>query len=111
MMPTEGMMDFVGGAAFNIGLTFFSVQTWFWIAAIAETVGGALIVLGLATRWAAAGLAIIMGFAISMKGSTFVTSEFEYVLLGILIALMLTGGKRYSMDAAMCEGKCDPETV
>ena len=103
--PTTGMIDFVGGAAFNIGLTFLSVQTWFWIAAIAETVGGVLLILGLATRFAASILGVIMIFAISMKGSTFVTSEFEYTLLGVLIALLFTGPKKYSLDAVMHGGE------
>lgn len=102
MDPSTGLMDFVGGAAFNIGLTFFSAQTWFWVAAITETVGGVLLILGLATRFAASILGILMIFAISAKGSTFIVSEFEYTLLGILIALLFTGPKKYSLDAAMC---------
>ena len=81
MMPAAGMMDFVGGAATNLGLTFFSNETWFWIVAIAETVGGAMIVLGLCTRWAAGILAIVMLFAINTKGWSIRTSELDMVIL------------------------------
>ena len=109
MMPAAGMMDFVGGAATNLGLTFFSNETWFWIVAIAETVGGAMIVLGLCTRWAAGILAIVMLFAINTKGWSIRTSELDMVILGTLIALMVMGGKRYSLDHAMCASHREDE--
>ena len=103
LMPAAGMMDFVGGAATNVGLTFFSNETWFRIVAIAETVGGAMIVLGLATRFAAVVLAIIMLFAINTKGWTIKASELDMVLLGTLISLIVSGAKRYSFDRLMCK--------
>lgn len=103
MMPMGGMVDFVGGAATNLGLTFFSNLTWFWIVAIAETVGGALLILGMATRWIAAILGIIMLFAINTKGWSMMTSELDIIILGTLITLMFTGAKRYSLDHAMCK--------
>lgn len=102
MMPAAGMIDFVGGAATNMGLTFLSTETWFWIVAICETVGGAMLVLGLCTRCAAVVLGIIMIFAITTKGWAVPTSEFEMVLLGILLSLVFSGSKRYSLDHAMC---------
>lgn len=102
MMPAAGMMEFVGGAATNVGLNFLSNETWFWIVAIAETVGGAMIVLGLATRFAAIVLAIVMLFAINTKGWTIQASELDMVLLGILISLIISGSKRYSLDHLMC---------
>lgn len=102
LMPAAGMMDFVGGAATGMGLTFFSNETWFWIAAIAETVGGAMIVLGLATRFAAIVLSIVMLFAINTKGWTIQAAELDMVLLGTLISLLISGAKRYSLDRALC---------
>lgn len=105
LMPAAGMMDFVGGAATGVGLTFFSNETWFWIVAIAETVGGAMLVLGLGTRIAAVVLAIIMLFAINTKGWTIQRSELDMVLLGALISLLVSGAKRYSLDRALCASK------
>ncbi len=105
LMPAAGMMDFVGGAATNLGLTFFSNETWFWIVAIAETVGGAMLVLGLFTRWFAAILAIVMLFALNTKGWGIKVAELDYVLFGILVSLIFTGGKRYSLDGLMCKGE------
>lgn len=105
LMPAAGMMEFVGGAATNMGLTFFSNETWFWIVAIAETVGGAMIVLGLCTRCAATVLGIVMLFAINTKGWALPQAELDYVLLGSLIALLFSGSKRYSLDHAMCKSR------
>lgn len=102
LMPAAGMMEFVGGAATNVGLTFFSNETWFWIVAIAETVGGAMLVLGLLTRWFASILAIIMLFALNTKGWGLPVAELDYVLLGTLISLIFMGGKRYSLDRLFC---------
>lgn len=107
MMPMSGMIDFVGGAATGMGLTFLSNETWFWIVAIAETLGGAMLVLGMATRWFAAILAIIMLFAINTKGWSMMASELDFVILGTLISLMFSGAKRYSLDAALCKTTMD----
>jgi len=102
MMPAAGMMEFVGSAATDNGLTFFSNETRFRIVAICETVGGAMLVLGLATRVAATVLAVIMLFAITKLGWTVRSAELEMVLLGILISLIVSGAKRYSLDHALC---------
>ena len=104
MMPMAGMIDFVGGAATGVGLTFLSNETWFWIVALIETIGGAMLVLGLCTRTAAAALSIVMLFAINLKGRSIKTSELDMALLGTLISLIFTGAKRYSIDA-LCHSK------
>lgn len=101
LMPSLGMMEFVGGAATNLGLTFLSNESWFWIVAIVETVGGAMLVLGLCTRCAAVALGIVMLFALNTKGWMLPTAELDYVLLGTLIALLFSGSKRYSLDHLM----------
>ena len=37
---TPEMVQFIGGAAHQIGLTFLSIETWFEIVKYSEVVGG-----------------------------------------------------------------------
>ena len=96
-----------GTAAFftTLGLPYPSPLAL--LVAITEFAGGALLVLGALTRWAALALAIDMGVAIwkvhyangfflsGRRGQGF---EFALVLLGALLCLMLTGSGGLSWD-------------
>jgi putative oxidoreductase len=69
-----------------------------------ELTGGGAMVIGLLTRLAALGLAVIMGGAIvtvhGANGFALPTGfEYAFVLLMICVALILCGGGSYSVDA------------
>ena len=75
---------------------------------IAETLGGLAVILGLLTQIAGIGLAIIMLGAIYMKSAKWKLPftamdklgwEFDWVLLGMSLALALLGAGAFSLDA------------
>jgi putative oxidoreductase len=79
-----------------------------WIVALLETVGAVLLILGLATRLLALGLAIDMVVALATVriGKARFTSgpqgggwDLEFLLLAIALALVFTGGGRFTADA------------
>jgi putative oxidoreductase len=82
----------------------FMRPAWLWLAmaAIAELVGGALVLLGLLTRVGAFFLAIIMLVAMFGVhwGAFFMPRGIEYTLalLGMSLALLIAGGGRFSVD-------------
>ncbi len=47
MGATAETMNFIGGAAHTMGLTFLSVDIWFWLAAGGETLAGLIFILGI----------------------------------------------------------------
>lgn len=68
-----------------------------------ELVGGAALILGLFTRYAAIGLAVTMllaVFTVHLKGGFFLPSGFEYALalLGANISIALTGARSAAID-------------
>ena len=79
-----------------------------WLVALLETVGAVLLMLGLATRVLALGLAVDMlvalvvvripqaRFASGPEGSGW---EFEFLLLAMAVALVFTGAGRFAVDA------------
>jgi len=84
----------------------FMRPAWLWMgmAAVAELVGGVLVLLGLLTRAGAFFLAITMlvamfgvhwnsGFFLSNRGI-----EYTVALLGMSLALLMAGGGRLSVD-------------
>lgn len=80
------------------------------ILSVAEPVGGAALILGVLTQWAALGLGIIMVGAIYMKqfvwGGSFVGTsgpawEFDAVLLASLLILLCYGAGRMSLAGLM----------
>lgn len=94
----------------QIGLNSF----WLYTVATFETLGGALLILGLFTRYAAMSLAIIMVGAIyffkwQIGGDTwlgrFAAAEIDLALLGANLALIFTGGGMFSLAGA-CKHKC-----
>jgi putative oxidoreductase len=82
--------------------TFFA-----WLVALLETVGAALIILGVATRLMALGLAIDMlvalvsvriGKAPFLSGPHGSGWDFELLLLVSALALVFTGAGRFALD-------------
>ncbi len=78
---------------------------------VVETLGGALVLLGLWTRWAAAALAVVMLGAIHAKiaqmgvgfmGGQGAGWEFDLVNLAGAVVLTAIGAGRYSIDAFLC---------
>jgi len=100
-----------GGPGWSKFLSFpapfgFMRPTWLWMGAalFAELIGGALVFFGLLTRAGAFFLAITMlvamvgvhwggGFFLSNKGI-----EYTVALLGMSLALLVSGGGRLSVD-------------
>ena len=81
---------------------------WLWLgaAAVSEFLGGALVFVGLATRLGALGIALTMIVAIFGVhwGAFFANNRgFEYplALLGMAIALIITGGGQASLDRSL----------
>lgn len=82
------------------------------ILAVAEPLGGAALILGALTRWAALGLSIVMLGAIYIKqfvrGGAFMGAEasweFDAAILGGLLVLLCYGAGRLSADAMMRKG-------
>lgn len=74
-----------------------------------EFIGGILILLGLATRFAAAQAAVIMAVAIwtAHRSAFFLPAGMEYALVLLLVAvsLVLTGGGALSIDAHLAKRK------
>ncbi len=78
-----------------------------WVVVLLETVGAALLILGLGTRIVAAGIAIDMFVAIwlvkrRMQKAAFMDQkggwEFEFALLAQALALVFTGAGRIGLD-------------
>jgi len=83
---------------------------WLWMgaAAVAELVGGLLVLLGLFTRLGAFLIACTMLTAVFGVhwGKFFLPGGFEYALalLGIAVALLIEGGGRVSVDERLQSG-------
>jgi putative oxidoreductase len=88
------------------GFTGMGIPKLFAIAAVlAESVGSALLVIGLAGRWAAAALAVTMGVAfylghnMVLKGEK--SGELAFIYLAGFLTLVFTGPGRFSVDAKL----------
>jgi putative oxidoreductase len=85
---------------------------------IVEPLGGVALVAGFLTRWAAAGLAIIMVGAIfflrfTMQAGFFTTPQgagldYNLLILGGCMALVAFGAGSWSVDARVEKGRGDP---
>lgn len=90
-----------GRAMKSLGVTF-APTFWGLCAALAETFGGVLLVLGLATRPASALLAFTMLVALLSHldaGHDFIESSHSLEALVVFVGLVLTGPGRFALDA------------
>lgn len=96
-----------GAAEFLASLGLVPGMFWAFVAGALELVGGAALLLGFLTRWAALALALEMlvglvlvhlpaGFAAAQGGA-----EFPLALIGGLLSLALSGAQRYALDACL----------
>ncbi len=100
----KGLGAFVAGDA----PFAFMRPSWFWLgmAALSELIGGILVLTGFLTRVGAFFLACVMLTAIvgvHLSGGFFAPKGFEYAfaLLGVTLALLVSGGGRLSADAVL----------
>jgi putative oxidoreductase len=110
MQKVFGAFGGKGLAAFTSGQTPFGFMqpAWLWLgmAALSELIGGVLVLLGLFTRLGALLIAFVMVtalFGVHFKGGFFLPAGFEYTyaLLGICIALLISGGGQASIDQTL----------
>lgn len=99
---TGGMerWEAVGGAMGNLGITFFPTF-WGLMAAIAETIGGFLLIIGLAFRPACLLLAFTM-FTAALnhlaRGDGLMGASQPIELFAVFIGLLFIGPGKYSVD-------------
>ena len=91
----------IAGMLGQIGIPFPAVSAW--LIALTEFLGGAALLFGLFTRWAAAPLSFAMLVAIltvHLKAGFFAPAGFEYPLtmLAVNLALILTGAGAFALD-------------
>lgn len=93
----------VGGAMAFLGISFWPVF-WGFLAAMSETIGGALLAVGFLTRWAALAMTFTMVVATMMmyhvnKGS-FIEWSHPAEIGIVCLALFVIGAGKYSVDRA-----------
>jgi len=87
----------LGGAMETLGITFFPAF-WGFMAALSETLGGALLILGIYFRTACLFLAITMAIALQMhlsKGDPFAVYSHALEDGIVFLALLLIGPGKY----------------
>ncbi|AOS65336.1 DoxX family protein [Actinoalloteichus hymeniacidonis] len=93
-----------GFADYLTGVGFQQAEILAWVTGVTEVAGGALLVLGLATPLAAAGLLAVMANAVLIKfAEGFLLTadggfEYEVVLAGMAAALLFAGPGRVALD-------------
>lgn len=91
----------VGSAMEHLGISFWPVL-WGFLAAMSETVGGALLAVGFLTRLAALFLAATMAVATVMvfrvSGGVFTEWSHPAEVGIVCLAFVLIGGGRFSID-------------
>jgi putative oxidoreductase len=94
MPPSEGFIQGTANMGFPLPVLFA------WAAALSETVGGALMALGLATRPAALFVACTVGTAAFVRHAADPFGRKELALMFFFAAVMFlcTGGGRFSLD-------------
>ncbi len=116
----QKLLGWYGGFGFSGTMGFFTEQMHVpWIVAflviIGESLGSLALLAGFLTRFAAASLGVIMLGAISMvhwphgffmnwfgkqQGEGF---EYHLLVIGISIALLITGGGKWSLDGLISD--------
>lgn len=95
--PPEQLVAGVAAMGFPLPILFA------WSAALSELVGGALIAVGLFTRWAAAFLGFTMAVAgfVVHAADPFNVKELAFFYLAACILLVFTGAGKYSLDKVL----------
>lgn len=105
-----------GMAGFFAKMGLMPGLQWVWFIALLEVIGGAALILGIATRFFGSLLAIEMLVAILLTGigRGFHAHELELILAAASLALALAGSGRwsaYKMECETCGGIfCDGKT-
>ncbi|HEX8476317.1 MAG TPA: DoxX family protein [Pyrinomonadaceae bacterium] len=108
-----GVWEGPGLSKFAANPAPFGLQpSWLWMgaAAFAELIGGILILLGFLTRLGAFAIAVIMliaMFGVHWSGGFFLSNkgiEYTLALLGMALALLVSGGGRASVDETLVKG-------
>ena len=73
-----------------------------WFIALLEVVGGAALILGVATRFFGALFAIEMVVILFMFGGVFTTHQFELLLAAAALSVALTGSGNWSLYPMEC---------
>src|SRR4029078_5045580 len=116
---SQKVLGLFGGPGFKVftagNAPFASIMrpAWLWLgmAALSELVGGALVGLGFLTRVGAFFIGCVMLTAIAgvhwPNGLFSANRGYEYPLtiLGIVLALLISGGGQLSVDKALSSGK------
>ena len=106
-----GGYGFTGSMGYLTG-TVGAPWIFAFLAILAESVGGLMLITGLGTRLAAVGVGGVMlvaasqhwanGFFMNWFGNQKGEGvEFHLLALGIVVALLITGGGRYSIDSKL----------
>lgn len=123
MLPhgLQKTLGYFGGYGFSATLDFMTTKAGLpWIVALlvilGESLGALGLIFGALTRFCAFGIFLIMCGAITMHwqhgffmnwsgaqaGEGF---EFHLLMLGMSLALMISGGGKWSLDALCCRRK------
>ena len=99
----------LGQATGALGITFAPVF-WGFMAAASEFFGGFLLLLGLLTRWALAGLFCVMFVASTMHltaGDGFTVASHAMKAGTVFLGLILIGPGRFSLDRLLVRPKTE----
>jgi putative oxidoreductase len=113
---SQKVLGSFGGPGFNSFISYpaplpFMRPAWLWMAAAAlgELLGGILVLLGLLTRVGAFLIAVTMIVAVFAVHwpAFFLPKGIEYALalLGMAVALLISGGGHFSFDKVLTRGR------
>jgi putative oxidoreductase len=101
LMAGQEKWIWLGNQMVYVGITF-APAFWGFMAAIAECIGGGMLILGLATRLASFLMASTMLVALLMHinvGDPYVTYSHPLSLLVVFMSLFISGAGAYSLDS------------
>lgn len=116
MGATPEMMNMIGGAAHNLGLTFLSTDVWFRLAASGEVIAGLCLILGIFLPLAALLTVIIMIVAfVGAHGMDMQKGMVDIIFLTTALGLGFAGPGKYSLKSLLCKScdstcTCTPKT-
>lgn len=91
--------------------TLFQLEprVWFALVSLVEVIAAVLLMIGLRVRTAAALLVVGFSYAVWRDGFG-ATDEIRFLWVGILLALWISGGGAYALDAAETKPRRRPQT-